>query len=322
MKEPLYRDALRHSWHFAWHNKMLWSLGLFAGALGQMGLFDFFGYITWAASEPRLMPLWWRLPSVLPSLWGQLSHRVDVVVWLIWLLVSLIGLAGFLIFFAVAGQGTVIAAAAQSARGRSVSLGAAWVNGVKHFWRLLFLNLIRKSVILLLGVSLSWAALNAFFSVTSADLLIFVLVFLLVVFVGVWLSIVTIYAAGYIIVEEYPLPDAISAAWLLFSEHWLVSLEIAAILLFFQTVAGLLAVVGIIFFFFPAVFVWQAGVTFLSPTLFLAGHLFGLATFLSFILLVGALYTLFATATWTYLFMKMHRHGVVSRILHFARGRL
>ncbi|MEK7084542.1 MAG: hypothetical protein AAB932_04875, partial [Patescibacteria group bacterium] len=141
--------------------------------------------------------------------------------------------------------------------------------------------------------------------------------FVLALIVGAVLSFLAVYAAGYVVVEEYGLWRAIHGAWRLFRSHWLPSLETAVLVLFLNVLLTVAVVVGAGIFFLPGLLVWVLAVMTGSPVLFIAGIALGSVLFLFFLLAIGSFFTVFVTSVWTILFMRMHREGMGSRVLHW-----
>ena len=166
---------------------------------------------------------------------------------------------------------------------------------------------------------MGWVAFDVLRHPTIPDTLTFILFFSAMAFAGLLITFLTTYAAGYVVVENYPLLMSIREAWRLFCEHWLVSIEVGIILLFFQVLVGLLAFAGVIFFIFPIFLLWNLAIVTVNPFFFLLGVGVGLLAFAAFLLLLAGVFSIFSTSTWTYLFMHMHHRGVPSRILSWLR---
>jgi hypothetical protein len=320
MHEPLYRQALRNGWRFAWHHKLLWGMGLFASALGYAGFLDFFVHSVGATTSGTIVMNWTDLVRTCLALLGFIVRlpSADVLVWSVWLLVIFAGFG--LLFFAMAviSQGAIVHAAAQS-MGRlntgTVHVDRAWHAGVKHMWPLIVIHGFKKFSLTVLGLFLGWASFSAVFAPSLVDVLLFWFLFIAVIIVGTILSFLAIYATGYVVVEEYSLLDAIDAAWRIFTAHWFVSIEIGLFLLCTEILAGLVAVAGIVFFFFPSLLVWALALVSGSSALFTAGTLFGIIAVIACFCFVAALYTLLVTYVWTYAFVHMHHKGIASRFL-------
>ena len=320
MKIPLYRQAIQHGWRVAWQNKFLWVYGLFAAFLGQMGIVEFLskaglvvGDVNDYLSTVGLIPT----KAVEASTVIALSAESRVLMF--WLLFLLIGLAAALIFASVVSQGAIVHAAAKATKSKKTmpDVGAAWHAGVSHFWRLFTLNLVKKVAIVLLAIAVGGAAFNAVVGSSLGSNILFLVVFLLASLVGLVLSFLVVYAAGYVVVEEYPLVQAIESAWKLFWSHWLVSFEVGLLILLFNGILFCLTLLGFLVFFFPAMLVWFAAIVLGSQALLAMGFIIALILFTGYVMLLGAAFTVFSTSVWTHLFMKMHKSGVKSRVLHW-----
>ncbi|HAZ28206.1 MAG TPA: hypothetical protein DCY48_00290 [Candidatus Magasanikbacteria bacterium] len=322
MKTPLYRDALQHGLGLAWKYKLLWVFGFFSALLGQMGMFEFFASAGLSdVSVTSQFGLWIGLPGLIGSLLltGINSLSFDIWVWLLW---SFVFVTSFLVigtFIAVVSYGAMIAVVASSVKKKtaSVHMGKAWHTGVKHFWRLFFIFLAKKTIfaflVLLMAVVASYMATG----MNTADSLLFSVFFFVVMMLGMVVSFLVIYAACYIVVEEYPLGKAIAAGWRLFVDHWLVSLEIGLLLFFATLLTGLVSFVGLVVFFFPTLLLWFIAVLTGKAVLFTLGMVIGGAFFLLFVFLLWSFFQVFTVSVWTYLFMKMHKEGVRSRVIGF-----
>ncbi|HLD31784.1 MAG TPA: hypothetical protein VJB37_02720 [Patescibacteria group bacterium] len=318
MKAPLYRQALADGWQLAKSHHSLWLFGLFAVFLGQMGLLELLTRVTVAAGNRSVFPLWLS-GEINLSLAGYSLPLVSWS-WFIWLLFTVIGFSLLFIFVSVVSQGALIQASARWAENKSLPLaGQAWQTGIKHFWRLFFLNVFKKIVICLLGLIVAAATVNALINFTGASFSLFVVLFLLCVLVGMVVSFLTIYAAGYVVVEEYGLGHALFAAWQLFIRHWLVSIEVGLIILALNVVVSLVVMAGFFICYLPTVISWFIAVVTINPALWQAGMIVGSILFMLFVFFVGSVFTVFVVSVWTDLFMKMHRHGIISRLVHWCK---
>ena len=236
----------------------------------------------------------------------------------IWLLLTLLGLGVGLTLVALVSQGAIVSASAQwFGRKKLPEAADAWHNGVEHMWRLLALVLIKGIVISLIARII--ASVSAASSGTAFSNIIFFIAFLVTLGIGLIISFLHIYAVGFVVVEQYSLKDAIGSAWRMFVDHWLVSLEVAVLLTGVGLLFGLAVFIGFPLFMIPAIILWFFSVQTGSVLLYSFGILVGSLLFIAFIMFLGAIYTVFSLSTWTYMFMKMHRHGIVSRIVHYLK---
>jgi len=147
------------------------------------------------------------------------------------------------------------------------------------------------------------------------NFILFLLGFLLACLVGLFATVLTIYAAGYVVVEEHGLKDAIENAWRLFIKHWLVSLEIGVVVLCCEILLIFVAIWGIALLFLPGVLIWLLSLFTFSSTMWIAGSTISIILSTIFVMVLGSIFTVFTTGVWTYLFMKMHQEGILSRII-------
>ena len=318
MHEPLYSQALRHSWHLVWRNKTLWFFGLFAAVLGQMGLLEFLTQADLSTARSGLLDGSTSQSVMVTIRAATTSLPIDGWIWILCVFAIALGFLIVTTFVAVVSQGVLIETTAQSVKkDKAPHIPQAWRAGVRRFWPLFGLNAMRKGIIVLLTMGLGWGSWNAVYSANAADTALFFILFLLAVMVGIIISFLTIYIAGYIMVEDYPLLDACEAAWRLFLDHWLVSFEVAALILILEVAVAFLALTGLLVFFFPAVLLWFFAVITSNFALLLTGFILGAILFTCWLVFLGSVFTVFTTSVWTFLFMKMHRQGIGSRLVHW-----
>jgi len=317
MDERHYFNSLKASWHFVWRHKVLWAFGLLAATLGQMGVVDFLVKIAKVGTDDVSIK-WLLFPSFLRSgnygdtLFASFQSGLISVI----LITLLVALFGFILFAALSSQGAIIHSFAQLMRGKDdVDASTAWHAGVGHAGRLFVLNLVKKIVILLSGALVSILVLVNVVDFSALNFVLFLFGFLLACLLGLLSTILTIYAAGYVVIEEQGLKDALKNAWRLFLKHWLVSLEIGVVILCCEILVILVAIWGIAILFLPGVFIWILSLFTFSSTLWIAGSTVSIILSTIFVMILGAIFTVFATGVWTYLFMKMHQEGIVSRVM-------
>jgi hypothetical protein len=322
MKTPLYRQALAHSWNLAWKHKWLWPVGLFAALLGQMGVVEYFSVVSSVSQNIRpyqfINSLWRILGDMEISGFIFLPYKSIFGIFIILMLFSAI--AFIIIYIAVVSQGTLIHASAKSVNKKSLpEVEASWHAGAGHFWRLLALNILKKVVIFLLGACLVWCTYNAIVHNSFLNIMCFLLVFVFACLAGLFISFYVIYAAGYVVVEEYSLWNSLKSAWRLFIGHWLVSLEVGFILMFLNLLLGLVVLFAIFLIFIPNIVLWIISGLIGSSLLFAFSAIVSFFVFLIFLLFIGSLFTIYTTSVWTYLFMEMHKKGVASRVFHWFK---
>lgn len=322
-KQSLYRRALSHALHVTWNHKALWVFGLFAAMLGQMGFLEFFKHMHMFGRTTENIPLYWSGFPTLHTIVGALKQGVFMPegwVWMLWL--AIIGIAIMLTFafVAISSQGALIAAAAQSTlRAKLTETSTAWHVGVYHFWRLLGVHIMRAVGATALSMAVAWSMLNALVRPEGGDILLYLVTTVLAVIVGLIIAVVAIYTAGYIVVEDYRFIPALRAGWRLFTDHWLVSVEVGVIMVACNIFGIFLMFFGALFFFFPAVLLWLVAIVTANVAMYTLGFLLAIVLFLLYTTILASAFTVFSTTFWTTVFMAMHRQGVKSRILTWMK---
>ncbi len=322
MKEPTYRNALAHAWQITKTQKMLWFFGFFAAWLGQMGLMDMVAHMIVTQKEfawyPTVFSIKTQIPAILQSFEAVDFSFADKL-WFGWLGLFLLGVGIALICVSIASQGALIHGISQSFSRvkKHIDVSTAWHSGVSHLGRLFFVQLLKKGIIFVITFFLGLALVNVIDTGKQAqELVVFFALFILGTFVGVVVSLLSVYAAGYIVIEKYGFVQAIHEAWNLFKAHWLVSLEIGVMLLFVNLLAAMLIFCIGLFFLVEMGILWAAAISIQSTFLWMISVFFGIGLLIVSIAAVGTAMNVFTTSVWTYLFVRMHKKGMVSRILH------
>lgn len=314
MLEPTYRQALTQAWQLAWRHKVLWILGLMSVLLGQFGVNNYFGKLV-ALGDPQLLKAllaWWHLP------WAVFVLRTHFV-WMGWLFIIL---GSVLLLVGVAGAGaqaaSLHAAADWYQRKTTPRWGRLWSKAGKSVWRLLALNIFLKIglgmllLVTLLFVAGPYPAHSIFFFTGM------IFTFALLFWLAICFSASCMYAAGYIVTEDESFLGALRRGWQLFNQHVAVSVELSMLLLALNVVLFVVVVAVSMLVLIPAVLIWLVASAAGSASLWIAGYFIASAAFVVCVAIVGGIFNAFTTSAWMYLFMKMHREGVVSRMAHWV----
>ena len=321
MKEPTYRDALTHSWYLLTEHKVLWIFGLFAALLGQMGIIEILSKVVVTAKYFTYYPLIANIPAILKTFFGAIGDwqlSFDKIVWLVWLMVILAAFAFLFIFVAIVCHGAIIHSVAQYVRGKTkLAHHESWHAGVWHFWRLLSLQLIKKVILSAFVLFVGFATYNYVVNPSVGNSTFFSFSLLISLFFGSILSLLTTYAASYVVVVEFHVKGALQAAWTLLRSHGLVSFEVALLSLAVNLVAGMFADLTIVFFRIEIFIISFLSLIFQSITIWSLGNTLSALLATGIFMVIGSFVTVFTTTLWTYVFMKMHRDGVTPRIKLF-----
>lgn len=316
MKEPTYRQTLSHAWDVVWHNKSLWILGLFSVLLGQFGFSDIFGQV-WSMSDASMVEKWnFLLPAIKLNWSGDIWSALGII----WLVGICLSIAVFLIFLAVTSQGALISYAADWFKTKKhQKLSKPWTRSLKNFWHILLLNVLRKIVLVLLLITAGFVLSYFVYSQTWLQGFLFALGLVLVLFIALFISIISIYALCALVIDGKGMWAAIAKAWSIFSEHVLVSLEVGVVLMLLNLLLVMAIMAAGFIAFLPALLIWVAAG--LSNTIVLAALGFSLGVFLwlVFIVIIAGFFNAYTTSAWVFLYMKMHKEGITSRMIHFFK---
>ena len=320
MADPTYRDALKHSWRLTKSHHNLWPFGLFAVMLGQFGLFELVTKLWTASSTPSLIEWWTALGDIFSKdswhlLQAGFSDGTAQWIWAFWLALMLIGIGITFVFVATVCQGALVYASAKymSFRLRLPNEGAAWHAGVKHFWKIFGLNILRK-VVISTTAAMAITAL-AKISISAGHTILFWVAFTAALFVGMVASIMLMYAIGYVMVEEYGFWASVKSAWLLLWKHPLVSLETGLITLGLNAILLAFTLFAVLYLFLLPSILGTYLLTWLPiPVLGTIISIVSYGFFLAVIMFVGAVFTVWTISIWTYLFAKMHQGAMRSSI--------
>lgn len=326
MKEPTYRDALSHGWHLMVNHKILWIFGLFSVILGQMGVLEIFTKVMVTIKYYTYYPLFTHASLLYHSFLIALQKwnlPVDQRVWLFWLLGILLALAALFIFVAVVTQGALIHYVAQYINGKTkLASHEGWHAGVKHFWKLLFLQVVKKLGIFLLVLMVGRTTYYFILEPGTLNTILFVFSILLSLLLGSILSLWVTYAAGYIMVEEQKLKNALASSMSLLKSHGLVSLEVAVLMLGVNVLVTMVAIILVLLYKIEIGLVAVIALTTNSLAVWSIGTTFSSLLLTAFLIILGSFVMVYSTVVWMYLFMKMHRQGVIPRLkLLFSRNR-
>lgn len=321
--EPTYRDALRAAWRCTTAHPILLLLGVFATFVGQLGILEVVTRVAFVDPERSMVPWWVVMPdfvssplSLLPSL--HLSAPQWAAVGLF--LTVCAGFFFFLIFVSVISHGALVYATAKTFRriGSTPHMSVSWHVGLSHFWKLLSIHIVRKLVLFITMMAVGFALVNGVVDATLSDLFLFIALFILAVLVAMVVSFVCVYATLYIVIEEYRPMEALHRAWRLFMNHRIVSLEVGLIVLAVDVIVSLLVLAFFSVVLIPTIYLWSSVIMLLSFPLFVLSIAIVATLAVLLVMFVGSGMTVFTTALWSYLFMRMHKEGIVSRVLHAA----
>lgn len=315
MHDPGYRDTLETSWQLVKSHPLLWLFGLFAAAINPIGIFWVVKQLGLVGlSRTARFPILYLFPDLVAAPVQPLGLTLEGWLLVLWFFLVTVGLFALALFIGTASQGALVHSVGQyeSLGGKRPSIRSAWHAGAKHFWRILAIVAGTKIILFYLSLVMAAATFAALVDPTVFDSFLFVGLFVLSLIVGISVSFLSLYAIGYIVIEEEPLLHAIGSAWRLFVEHWLVTLEIAAILFGLNVGVSLVVIFLYKVLLLPSTFLWAIAATIFGKTVGMITFVIGLSLFGGITVLLISLFTAYVITVWTHLFLKMHRRGIGS----------
>ena len=316
MKQPTYQQAISSGWQMVWKHKNLWVLGLLAAFLGQFGLSNFFGRLWMLYTQGTIS-------SSSEFALQNLSFSLGVLNWynilgLVWLSVLMILILVTVVFLSVTAQGALISYSASWYKNkRFTNFKKAWHIAVIHFWPMLKLVVVYKIIFCLLILGAVGVLRYSDVALSNSASVLVGIVLGVILFFHLIFSIIYIYALGYVVVDDNRATEAVKKAWNLFSRHVLVSLEVGVIMTFLSLLLVVVAGVVLVIALIPATIVWITAAILHTSSLAVLGFFVGFVVWLILVVLLASIFNAFNIAVWTYLFIKMHKEGVASRVIHF-----
>lgn len=301
-----YRPILREALSIAWRHKFLWFFGLFAAILGNGGELDILFSISDSISGNSAGLLQLReMFETGEGSWANVQKVIqqNVGIAIVAALVILLLLA-FVAWLVLTSQGALIHAAAMISKKKTGNFEASARAGQSFLKPMFALNVLYKGIVygLLVGFVL------IFLSAMTADtlpILPVVIAFLILVPLNIILGFVVRYAMCFVVLEGKSVSEGIRDGWKLFTANWLVSLEMAILLLLLNVLVGFAILFGVgiiavpyLVLFFVFSMVGYAPLTNIILSL-------ALITLLAFSFSFAAMFSAFQWTSWTLLFRKL-----------------
>ncbi len=304
-----YRHIITHALRFSWTHRFLWIVAFLAALGGNGGEYElaFSGSDSLSGQTTTL--------GFLRSFFtdGSLAmYQQNVVAFFqryaaqsAGVLVLLIGLFLAITWLITIAQAGLVWAIEKLENGAAASVGATLANGTRFFWPVFAVNLVSKviffGVLGLIAMPLGWAFVR---TGTSSFYAAYVLIaFLAYIPLAVTLSFIVKYATAYIVLRGERWKAALGKAWRLFTNNWLVTLEVALLLFIINLVTSLLLFFTLVLLGLPT-----------NPA--------GLLVFFLVLAVFGAYLATFQNTTWILLFRQLEQRQVRSKILRWFDKRL
>lgn len=319
---PFYRTLFRDALLITWKHKILWLFGLFSSltVLGQTGQLD----ALFSASDrlTSIAQITSTLSGALRS--GRLGaflinilHSSQALMTAGLLLVIATGIAWLM----VVSQGAILSSIEKIARKEKFTFEDSLKVGRTHFWPLFAITILVQvfTVTLLILVGLPYMG-TTFGERVGIDVIFALLFFMIYIPGSIIVSLVGTYAyLGVIMNKKARVGESIADAVRTFKNNWLVSLEMAILLLAAAVAAGLLLVVGLtLIIALFELFSFVGDKMFGNPGFITARTLEILSVTALLFLFVSVLST-FNASVWTLLWLSIRKGSVTAKIVRMSQ---
>jgi len=306
------QGILRRAWDLLWSNKALWFFGLFASILAIGEEYDLL--VRNSAILDSIPNQLNNLKSLsdagaVSGLWQDiLTSFRDFFPQTLGLLVTWVLILLAIVWIIIVAQAALIEGVRQHERGEPLSLLGGFDRGMANFWPILILNAVAKVFVygVLYVVVIPLAILYVNNPSEGTALAITFWTFIVLVPIITIVAFVMKFASAYVILKRYPTRQAIAAGWTMFIRNWLVTVELAFIIMFIN----------------------------LTVTIVTTYTLFGLLNFpessqLQYVMMfigfgfVFSWLTVFSYGAWTNLFFRLEEgtgSSKLKRIIHYTLG--
>jgi len=311
-----YRKILRQSLKITWHNKYLWFFGLFATFLGAGGEYQIINSIIENNSNTVSNGMDRFLTIFNPELWSNIGPYfaedprgalISIILLILTLAISIL-----LVIITISSQAALVDQAKKLYNKEKKDLGISkgMLTGQANFWPVLGVNVLIKVIItcifFLITLPIVLTASNSWLPIA-----IYIILFLIFVPVVIGLSLIAKYAIAYIVIKGNKFTEAIDNAFKLFSKNWVVSIEMAFILVIVNIFVGLIMLIAIFALVAPFIIL---SLIFANFAIFWLITFLGLTVLLLAIIWLGSMLTAFLINSWTKLFLELLDKKGVSKI--------
>jgi len=198
-----------------------------------------------------------------------------------------------------------------------VRFGDGYRIGNKHFGSVLLINIVVKVLLYALFIVIG-APLITWFLVKNTLLggLVFVtLVFIIFIPASIIVSFIVKYAIAYIVIKGKNVGESVKLGWNLFKKNWLISIEMAFLILAIGLGVGLVIMLGMGLTSVPFIILGMISFFINSSTGFSIAVVLGTITWFVLLAIVGSAFVAFQYTAWTFLFVKLTEKKAESKFI-------
>ncbi len=317
--QPVYREVMTSAFRMAWREWQYWPLALFASFLFTSGSYDVLlrsvdGMATLSNVILSSAPATSSLFSWMTASGDTIDLLLNVQILFAVVIVTLLILVSSCV-----AQGAIVYAIGAHKLGRKPTISEAIRVGGSVFWPVAALNVLSLSGIWILRMFMSFL-LSMAIRTQGADMwFLYFISFLFFAAATFAIAVVQIFTLNAVILQGASLHESIVRGWKMLSEHWIVSIEIALILLATAAVSGGAFIVLCFIGSLPYFAATAAAVATNSVALLTATRIIGGLVFFGAIMTLAAFLTQLQYTAWTLLFRRLGEGGVVPKIKRMFR---
>lgn len=312
---PLYRIVLLESLRLSWRNKFLWVFGFFAAFATGGGVYElivrWLNIVIVRGTSLTLPPIRaFLLPAFRPQSDDMLQLAVAVGSAMV-----VVALLALFLWAIIVSQGALVGSVSRISRGSRGSLQRGFAIGVGSFWRVLAVNIVSRALIILSLIVAGAPLLLASARGSAGAVALAFVSFLIFVPLSLAISFLAIYAVAAMLSGNLSLSAAVKKSVKFFAANWLISLEMAAILLLANLVFGVILVLALMPLSIPFILLFLAATVLGAPALFMV--IFALAgiAFFAIVAVAGSFLSTFEVTSWTLLYLHLSERKKVPKII-------
>lgn len=319
---PFYRRILSDAWRIAWHHKHLWVFGFFATLIGFGAVTEvFFNSYERTADALPIAASGGTLAALIPGLTTMkaiVAYSPYPALSLLIFFVVLTLLFSVFAWMTLVSVGALVIGARKIARGGEPTFGDGVKAGAEKFWPLLGVNVLSKLVILLAYVMTGANLYILMKDRTVTSGLFYIGSFIIFTAVSFVASLAAVYGSINVAVKGDKLEKSVNGALDLIAEHWLVSLEMAVLLLVASLAIGVAAALGALVLSVPLIFLIVIAAIFKAQAAVYAIMTLTAIMLLVVVVCLGAFLTTFQASAWTLLWSELSERKPASKLLRLA----
>ena len=319
-----YFGILKRAWNVTWNHKILWLLGLFAGAGasagGNFNSNSFNSLNSGGSSNPFTS-------QTGPAALAQLQQYVPLII-VASLVLFVVGVVWFVL--SIAARGGIAYLVNEAEESREVRGGPGWRAGFSKWWRIfgvgflaglpafaIALVMILAAALAIGGVAAGSAANGgspsapAILTALAGLCLVFVVLVIALIGVGVIFGVVERLALNYAVLEDRHVMDSLKQGW---RDLWG---KRGAFLMFLMMV-GVSIVVSLVLGLVAVLLMLPGIVSLIARQWVTGGVLIGVAVLV--LMVPGAVWAAFYHASWTIFFRRMTGREPLTRTVTVASG--